>query len=362
MTIKAGQRLFRLESRYQKAANRSIDGSIKSLTLAVLKINRDITQFYEGIIGKFSLDDNTDRIKPVLKNSALITTSKNRARRMARDFANNIVREMRSARKSLLSESRFRDAGAKDILKTIGVKQERGKVGKAAGKIIAEMAKDSEETIRSYFEKWMFYYPHVLRQALAANYTPEKLREALFQPNGHIRIGSSMEEAVYSAHAMDLLSQRTGRTIAEAKELNLDYCWNANPMDMRTKPECAMASTAGVIPIGDMEDNYGLPPRYICRCDLMIVNGKWTELNKGINQSIEQRRKEVVTELGAAPGKMTGWNVAGYTKADGTVVKGHRKEIDAAKDPIRAAGLEHYQETQDKLEVWIDNPVPEFNP
>ena len=159
---------------------------------------------------------------------------------------------------------------------------------------------------------------------------------------------------------MDLLQQRTASTLAEARELKMDSCWNANPMDKLTKPQCAEATIAGVIPIDEMEGNYGMPPRYICRCDIMIVSSKWTELNKGVNQSIESRRREVVEELSVSPAKLSSWKVGGYTKADGTKVKGYTAAVDADKYPVRAAGLEHYQETQDKLRVWTENPVPEY--
>jgi ribosomal protein L17 len=279
---------------------------------------------------------------------------------MAKNFVNRINKKLKSGRRSFLGESDQRDRELKQLLKKADIKHDRLAAGNKVKKLLQHLAEDTEDAVQSYFQKWRLYYASILRRAITTNQKPEAVKALLVQPNGHIRIGSSLEEAMMREAAMDLLQQRTAKTLTEARELKLDSCWNANPMDQLTKPVCAAASTAGVIPIPDMEGNYGMPPRYICRCDIMIVSSKWTKLNQGVNQSIETRRKQVVQELMDSPAKKTSWQVGGYTKADGTVVKGYTSTVDGEVYPGRAAGLEHYQETQDKLLVWTDNPVPEY--
>lgn len=360
MTVKVGKQLFKLERRYSKAANGTLDLFFKDLAREIADINREIADFYNTMLLGFAVDKKTGRIKPTLFNSGRISVSKNRAEKMARDFIERINEKLNSGRRSFLGESSQRDRELKRLLKKAGIKLDRTSAGEQAKKLLQDLTEDAEGAVRSSFQKWSLYYPSILRRAVTTNQKPETVKALLIQPNGHIRIGSSLNEQVMRDAAMDLLQQRTAQTLVEARELKLDSCWNANPMDQLTKPECAQASTAGVIPIPDMESNYGMPPRYICRCDIMIVSSKWTNLNKGVNRSIEQRRTEVIAELQDSPAKLSGWKVSGYTKADGTKVKGYTSAVDADKYPVRAAGHEHYQDTQDKLLVWADNPVPEY--
>ena len=359
MTVRVGEQIFRLQGRYSRAANRTLDSFFKDLNKEMVIIGREIADFYSDLLLGFALDPVSGVIKPTLYNSGRISASKNRAERMAKQFVTRIHKKLKTGRRSFLDESKERDKELGRLLKKIGEQQERGKKSDRTKQLLQQLSEDSNDAITAFFQKWIGYYPSILTRGLTSGQRPQQIKELLLLPNGHIRIGSSLEESVAREAAMDLLEQRTAATLAEARELKLDSCWNANPMDNLTKPVCAQASTAGVIPIGDMEGNYGMPPRYICRCDLMIVSSEWKDLNKGINQSIEKRRQEVVEELRGAEAKKASWDVAGYTRADGTVVKGYTAHVDPNKYPLRAEGLEHYALTGEKLKAW-DVPVPEY--
>jgi hypothetical protein len=89
----------------------------------------------------------------------------------------------------------------------------------------------------------------------------------------------------------------------------------------------------------------------------MITDPSWVEINQGVHQAIEQRRKEVIKELQDLPGQMTSWRVSGYTRADGTRVAGSVRE---AHDPLRAEGLRRYQDVEDRIGIWSEREIPEY--
>ena len=357
MSTKTGRNLFKLEGRYIKAANRTFDLFFKDLAKEMTEISKEIAEFYSFILGGMSLDKETGGIKLTTANSLKVSAAKMRAERMSKGFSKRITTKLGGGRKAFLGERGTRDKEAKKILKKEGIEVNYGDIPDKTKQLLRDLGDDSSSQIVSFFNKWVHYFPHIIRTAISTGQNPARTRELLLLPNGHIRVGSSLEEAVYREAAMDLLRQRTAQTVSEAQRLKLTHCWNANPMDSRTKPICASATTVGIIPLQDMEDNYGFPPRFVCRCDLMITDPSWVEINQGVNQAIEQRRKEVIKELQDLPSQMTSWRVSGYTRADGTRVAGSMRE---AQDPLRAEGLRRYQEVEDRIEIWSEREVPEY--
>ncbi len=357
MSVKTGQNFFKLEGRYIKAANRTYDLFFKDLAKEVTSISREISDFYSFVLGGMTLDKETGGFKLTVTNSQKVSAARVRAERMVNGFTKRIDTKLRAGRSAFLGERDTRDKKAKKLLKKEGIEIDYGDIPDKTKQILKDLGDDASSRIVSFFNKWTNYFPHIIRTAISTGQNPTRTRDLLLLPNGHIRVGSSLEEAIYKESAMDLLRQRTAETISEANRLKLTHCWNANPMDRLTKPICASATTAGIIPLQDMEDNYGLPPRFVCRCDLMITDPAWTEINQGVHQAIEQRRKEVIQELQDLPGQMTNWRVGGYTRADGTQVVGSVRQ---AQDPLRAEGLRRYQETEDKIAIWSEREVPDF--
>lgn len=216
MTVKVGKQLFKLERRYSKAANGTLDLFFKDLAREIADINREIADFYNTMLLGFAVDKKTGRIKPTLFNSGRISVSKNRAEKMARDFIERINEKLNSGRRSFLGESSQRDRELKRLLKKAGIKLDRTSAGGQAKKLLQDLTEDAEGAVRSSFQKWSLYYPSILRRAVTTNQKPAAVKALLIQPNGHIRIGSSLNEQVMRDAAMDLLQQRTAQTLVEA--------------------------------------------------------------------------------------------------------------------------------------------------
>ena len=156
-----------------------------------------------------------------------------------------------------------------------------------------------------------------------------------------------MDEETMLATMTSIGEQRTSYIRKKAEESGYKFCWNANPMDPQTKPECIDASVAGVISEEAMGNDYGFPPRYICRCEIVYTRPEWVRVNQGINSALEDRRNVLVQSLIDAPRQMTSWKVKG--------------KVVRAVDITRLQGNLMYKETADKLKLLVDRGmVPDF--
>jgi hypothetical protein len=162
------------------------------------------------------------------------------------------------------------------------------------------------KAIASSFVKWEDYAYRTLMNGVLAGSNVEAVRSLLFTDTGNIKIGSSLEQEVNFEAAQAITEQRTNATRAAGKQLGLTYAFNFNPMDGLTKPECISATTAGCIPLDEMEDAYGFPPRWICRCDLVVTDPAWGGLNTSINKAIDQRRTEMLDIIKELPKRKDG--------------------------------------------------------
>jgi hypothetical protein len=129
--------------------------------------------------------------------------------------------------------------------------------------LLKKLDKNTALQLKAVIDKWSkFYYDNLFR-GITQQQSIQKVLGNLITPNGHIRIGSSFSQSTETNMLMSQVAKRTAFVQADAKKQGLDYVWNANPMDWRTKPICMRASLAGVISEQTMTDEYGFPPRWI---------------------------------------------------------------------------------------------------
>ena len=194
--------------------------------------------------------------------------------------------------------------------------------------------------------KWRGYAYDAFFQGVTQSLTKERLRDKFVNSTGSLRIGSSLEETSELEASIGAVSAKTAYLQQKAKENGYKYCWNANPMDRRTKPICMQASLAGVISESDMIGQYGLPPRFVCRCEIVYTRGEWVELNQSINEELRHVRRRLIDELDDAPKQLTQYWIAG--------------KLIIPTDPIRRAGDKMYSDIEEKLAVANANEVPDF--
>jgi hypothetical protein len=139
------------------------------------------------------------------------------------------------------------------------------------------------------------YLRDALQAALLFNLSVNALRGRLFSASGHVNTspaGSTLySDSLGSLNSFGGSILNFYSNVAYVQQEGLKEVFNSNPMDERTKPICASATSAGIISIKQMESAYGNPPRMICRCDLVYINPKWKDVKQDIGQLIEEQKK-----------------------------------------------------------------------
>ena len=242
----------------------------------------------------------------------------------------------------------LRDNKIKDLLSRIGIKQKKVILNiddtKKALKTI------QAKQIKQIMTKWNAFIYSTYIYGITQNKKLNAFNSLFFNDNGSIKIGSSFDAYSDYSTMVAVTEARTLQQQAKAKELGLKYCWNSNPMDQKTKPACALATSAGVIPETEMIDKYGLPPRRICRCDIIYTHADWASVNAGINEAIRERQGLLINELKASPKQLTSW-----VTSSGTIV-----DVDAEKFPERAAGNKRYKDIDDYIILLETHKTPEI--
>ena len=230
------------------------------------------------------------------------------------------------------------------ILKDSGIEIKSGGIyTKNFSGIINKLDKNTVIQLNTVIDKWSKFYYDTLFRGITQQQTIQKVIENLITPNGHIRIGSSFSQSTEANMLMSQVAKRTAFVQADAKKQGLDAVWNANPMDRRTKPICMRASLAGVISEQAMADEYGFPPRWLCRCDAVYTRSEWTEINQGINQGIEERRLKLIDMLKTDP--------ASFQKSVWFIGKGKNKKKVVPKDAKRSSGELYYKSIDDTIKL-----------
>lgn len=232
------------------------------------------------------------------------------------------------------------------VLAKMGVKDDRVTITDDSLEMMNSINLNMYKNIENMLVKWRGYIYDAFFQGITQSFSIDKLRELFVNTTGTLRIGSSLEEISELEANRAAVAEKTAYLRGQARKNGYDYCWNANPMDPRTKPICMMASLAGVISENDMLNGYGFPPRFYCRCEIVYTRSEWVELNQSINGELRVARSRLIENLIDAPRQLSQWYVAG--------------RLVTASDPVRAAGDRMYADIEHKLELAREHEVPDF--
>lgn len=236
-------------------------------------------------------------------------------------------------------------------LKPMGIEDDRISTSQGTVDLVNAVNAKMYENMKVITAKWKTFVYDSFFSAIAQSWTRKRLEEVWEDDDGNLRIGSSLQGLTDAEAQIAATTERTAYLREQAKQNNYTYCWNVNPMDRRTKPECINASLAGVIPEGEMENAYGFPPRYVCRCEIAYTRGEWTEFNGAINKEIGKVRLRLIDSLESAPRQKSSWE---RINKDGSVT------VVRPTDPQRLAGDKMYKDIEEKLAAVEGITVPEF--
>lgn len=256
-----------------------------------------------------------------------------------------------SNRISMFQQIRKKEERLQKVLKEMGVNDDRISTTRSAVDLVNAVNAKMYENIAALMEKWKKFVYDTFFIAITQQWTRQRLEERWLDENKQLRIGSSLEGETDAEMMIAATTERTAYLQEQAKKNNYDYCWNVNPMDALTKPECISASMAGVIPEKEMGSVYGFPPRYICRCEIAYTRGEWTEFNSAVNNEIEKSRLRLIEALEDAPRQKSSWEVITPSGKSITV---------KPTDPERLSGKKMYKDIEEKLAMVEGMTVPEF--
>ena len=250
------------------------------------------------------------------------------------------------SRNQLIALAAFKDRKTGIAIQLLGDKKTRTSITKANMRVLRKIHMQGFKQMNIMLKKWKDFAYDMFFSGITKNMKPLAMKELFYNESGTLKIGSSLDEESLMIANMNIVEERTTFVRQKAAENGYKYCWNSNPLDPRTKPECMQASMAGVIPEPDMGTEYGFPPRFICRCDLVFVRPEWVGLNKEINKAIDTRRLGLINDLADAPKQKTKW------LRDGKWV--------FPKDPLRRKG-KIYKEISEKMALAKNTKVPVYS-
>jgi len=139
------------------------------------------------------------------------------------------------------------------------------------------------------------YIKSSLQAGYLFNLTKQALQNKVFSNSEYINTGvnsTMFSESLntLNAHGGSILNFYT--EVGGTQQEGLRQVVNSNPMDARTKPICAAATLAGIISIKNMEKTYGVPPRMLCRCDLLYIKEEWKDIQKDVEALIAEQKEK----------------------------------------------------------------------
>jgi len=348
MTITNGKKFYSLAIRSRKDSNKILSDSQADINRLNNIIDKKASTEYMKFLSDLEKDKD-NRLANKNSNIAKINIFLNKTeekvfnpyKKKYSKVSNSTVRDVLKQEKNFI-KSRNNLFGLEN--KTIITKDLNAR--------LSNLNKASFQRINQTIKKWHDFAYGVFLRGITQQQTIDKIIEQLLTQFGSIRIGSSFGQSTEAEMIINAVSQRTAFVMEDAKKQNLKCCWNGNPIDRRTKPICLEASIAGVIPEKQMLDTYGPPPRYICRCDLVYTRCEWSDINTGINQTIEERRIKLIDILKSDPDS--------YQKSSWFAnINGEKKRI-IPNDPTRAAGKLLYKNMEEMIGLLESNPVDEY--
>lgn len=317
----------------------------KQLNKLNVKTTKETTKLYNKVLSSLDLKDKlVENSVSNLSKVRVLMVGIDEIQRIYRRQYSGLTRETRKESQELL---KTREDKITKLLSKVGiVEQDRNLITKENSKLMEMINVQGYKRINQTLEKWKNFVYDTFYIGTTRGMNIADFKSLFYTDSGALKIGSSLAQESEMETMISIAEERTAFLQQRAKELGYKCCWNSNPMDMRTKPECISASLAGVITEGEMGTDHGFPPRFLCRCELVYTRCEWTGVNKGINGAIAERRLHLLEELKSAPNQMTKWKKAGTWVVP--------------KEELRAAGLKPYKEIEDKIKLVEGKEVSEF--
>lgn len=320
----------------------------KQLSKLNAKTTKEATKLYDKILSLLDLKDklvenSVDNLSKVSK----LMLGIDKIQRVYRKEYGKTIKIARQENQELIKDRE--DKITKLLSKVDIVERSRTLMSKENKTLLNMINQQGYKRINQTLEKWKNFAYDMFYIGVTRGMVIEDFKSLFYTDVGTLKIGSALAQEVEMDTMISITGQRAAFLQQRAKELGYKYCWNSNPMDMRTKPECIGACLSGVITEVEMGSVHGFPPRFLCRCELVYTKGEWAGVNKGVNGAIAIRRLQLLDELKAAPNQMSAW-----------MRLGKEVHVDAGKYPLRAAGMKPYKEIEDKIKLIEDMKVPDF--
>jgi hypothetical protein len=337
-----GKGIYKDSIKWKRNGDKVLDKIERELGILNRTTTNAARRLYNSVIKRLVTDQEGMIVNSVsnLSQAQFLTTGLDPITSRYREVYGEMFRKHRE---ELFDNMVEREARIAKRLEIIGEKENRAELTEESWGIISVINEQNLRKVNNMLLKWKETVYDIFVAGVVKSLDPVQLLESFFTTTGSLKIGSSLEEESVAAAMYSATEQRNSFNRQRAKELNYDYCWNANPMDQRTKSECISATIAGVIPEKEMGTIYGFPPRHICRCELIYTRGEWTGVNEAINSEIRGQRTSLLEELYSAPTQVASW-----------IWKGKRIMAPAAR-----AG-QPYAEVQEKIDLLESMEVPEY--
>jgi len=317
----AGLKIYSESIKNKRKTDRIFDGMQSQLQKINKFAARELHNVLNSNLKKLDIEDG--RVKTTSNNLAVLSDILVGVDRIQNVYIDKYKQVLGQNRTKLFDLSNEKTNKLNDIYESIGFQAINTELSTEALEQVEITDKISNERISSILDKWRNFVRDTFNNGVSSNVPIAEFKERFFQKNGHVKIGSSLDEESEVEALIRASEERTKYQVDQAQQNGYDCCWNSNPMDNRTKPECIEATAVGVVPKSQMQSDHGFPPRHICRCDLTFTRCEWKVVNAGINYAINESRLRLIDKIESDP--------KSYKKTDPDEL------YQASKDQIRVA-------------------------
>ena len=308
------------------------------------------TRLYDGVLRTLELHPATGIPENSVKNLSFVGKLMNGLERIQSQYRGAYGRLARSFREEGVGLTADKERRFSRLFRGLGVEDGRDRrvFDKESFELLDLIHKGGLMRVNQMLERWKTVAYNTFHSSIVKGLPLIEFRRAFYNGDGSIRVGSSLNQESTQATMNSITQQRTTFLRNEAKKEGMTYCWNFNPMDFRTKPECLQATMAGVISERQMAMEHGFPPRYICRCDITFTRPEWAGVNSAVNAAIDDRRQRLFVDMRNDPSSFqkSKWKRKG-------------KWVYPKEDILRLQGNKMYAQTAEKLDLLAD-PVPDY--
>jgi len=333
----------------KKANDSLLDDIQKELDRLNLLATRETTRLYDKVLSSLVTIESTSIPISNIKNLSLVSDLMRGLEEIQYKYKNVYGQLLRATRLDVLELTVNREKEIEKLIeKEEGVKEDRTVSTDETFEFMEAAYQKTLYKVNVTLEKWKSFAYDTFYNGLIKGVPISLFRSFFFNEDGSLKVGSSLNDEVIETTIAAVGEQRTAWLRKKAEEQGYNYCWNSNPLDKITKPECISATLAGVIPESEMGEEYGFPPRWVCRCEVVFTRPEWVRVNQEVNRTIERRRFSLIEELLSAPTQKVKWKVGDKWRF--------------AKDTKRRSGNKLYRSIRNQLDAAQAGPVPEFIP